>query len=151
MSDSLRPHGLQQARLSCPSPTPELLSTDSVMPSNHLILCCYLSSYLQSCPASGSSPISQFFTSVGQSIGASASASVLPMNIQDWFPLGLMLGSLCCPRDSQESYPTPQFKTMKSSTLSFLYGPFLTSIHDYQKNHSLDYMDLCQQSNISAF
>ena len=59
------------------------------MPSNHLILCCPFSSCLQSIPASESFPMSQFFTSGGQSIGASASALVLPMNIQDWFPLGL--------------------------------------------------------------
>ena len=59
------------------------------MPSDHLILCCPFSSHLQSFPASGSFPLSQFFASGGQSIGTSASASVLPMNIQDWFPLGL--------------------------------------------------------------
>ena len=64
-------------------------SIDLVMPSNHLILCCPLSSCLQSFPASGSFPRSQFFASGGQSIGASASASLLPLNIQDWFPLGL--------------------------------------------------------------
>ena len=63
----------------------KLVSIESMMPSNHLILCCPL----QSCPASGSFPVSQFFASGGQSIGASASTSVLPMNIQDWLPLGL--------------------------------------------------------------
>ena len=63
-----------------------LMSIESVMPSYHLILCHPL--FLQSFPASGSFPMNQFFTSGGQSIGASASASVLPMNIQDWFPLG---------------------------------------------------------------
>ena len=68
----------------------KLTSIKSVMPSNHLILCCHsLSSHLQSFPASGSFPMSQFFESGGQNNGASASASVLPMNIQDWFPLGL--------------------------------------------------------------
>ena len=56
-----------------------------------------------------------------------------------------------CPRDSQESSPTPQFKIISSLVLSLLYGPILTSIHDYQKNHSFDYMNLCQQSNVSAF
>ena len=93
MSDSLRPHGLQHARLPCPSPTPRAHSnscsssrwyhptiSSSVVP---------FSSYLQSFPAYGSFPRSQFFTSGSQSIRASASASVLPMNIQDWFPLGL--------------------------------------------------------------
>ena len=68
----------------------KLMSIKSGMPSNHLILCCVpLSSYPQSFPASGSFPMSQFFASGGQSIGVSASTSVLPVNIQDWFPLGL--------------------------------------------------------------
>ena len=66
----------------------KLMAIELVMPSNHLILCRPFSSFLQSFPASGSFPLSQFFTSDGQSIDASASASVLPMNIQDWFPLG---------------------------------------------------------------
>ena len=65
------------------------MSIESVMPSNDLILCCPLLSLLQSFPESGFYPMSQFFTSDGQSIGASASASVLPGKIQDWFPLGL--------------------------------------------------------------
>ena len=75
------------------------------------------------------------FISGGQRIGASASASVLPINIQDWFLLGLTdLSS----RDSQESSLTPPFRSINSSAFSFLYGPTLTSIHDYWKNHSLD-------------
>ena len=78
-----------------------------------------------------------FLTSGGQSIGASASASDLQIS--------------CNPRDSQESFPTPQFKSINSSALSFLYVPNLTSIHDYWKNHSFDWTDLCQQSNISVF
>ena len=92
MSDSLRPRGLQHARPPCPSPTPRVYSnscplsrwchptiSSSVVP---------FSSCLQSCWASGSFPMSQFFTSGGQNIGVSATASVLPMNILDWFPLG---------------------------------------------------------------
>ena len=79
--------------------------------------------------------------SIGAS-GASASASVLPKNIQDQFPLGLTGLISCSPRDSQESSPPAQFKSISSSALSFLYGPTLTSIHDYWKNHSFDYMDL---------
>ena len=91
MSDSSRPHGLQHARTLCPSPTPRVYSnssplsrwyhptiSSSVIPFSHL----------QSFPASGSFQMSQLFASGGQRIGASASASVLPMNIQDWFPLG---------------------------------------------------------------
>ena len=75
----------------------KLMSTESVMPSNHLIL----SSCLQFCPPSGSFPMSRLFASGGQSIGASASASILPMNIQEWFHW-LDLSS-CSPSDSQES------------------------------------------------
>ena len=70
-----------------------------------------------------------------QSIGISASASVLPMNIQDWFPLDWLVWS-CSPRDSQESSSPPEFKRINSSALSFLDGPTLTSTHDYWKNHS---------------
>ena len=68
--------------------SPKPMSIESVMPSNYLILCRPLSSCPQSLPASGSFPMSQFFTSGGQSIGISASASALPMNIQDWSPSG---------------------------------------------------------------
>ena len=62
--------------------------------------------------------------------------------IQNWFPLGLMVGSPCSPRDSQESFSTPQFKSINSLVFSFLYGPILTSLHDYWKNCSFGYMDL---------
>ena len=92
MSDSLRPHGLQHARSPCPSPTPGVYSNSCALSrwchptvSSSAIP---FSSYLQSFPVSGSFPVSQFFTSGGQSIGVSASASVLPKNIQDWFSLG---------------------------------------------------------------
>ena len=85
--------------------------------------------------ASGSFPISQLVAWRGQSIGVSASASVLPMT--DLLYDGLV-GSPCSPRDSQESSPTPQFKSINSSMLSFLHSPTLTSIHDRWKNHSSD-------------
>ena len=62
-----------------------------------------------------------------------------------------LVGSSCSPRDSLESSPTPYFKSINSSALSFLYSPTLTSIHDHWKNHSPDQMDLCWQSNVSAF
>ena len=62
-----------------------------------------------------------------------------------------LAGSPCSLRDSQESSPTPEFKSINSSALSFLHNPTLTSIHDYWKNHSLDQTDLCWQSNVSAF
>ena len=118
VSDSLRPHGLQHIRPPCPSPTPRVYSnswplswwchptiSSSVVP---------FSSCHQSFPASGSFPMSQFFASGGQSWSSSASASVLPMNIYDWFPLGWLVWSPCSPRDSQESSPTPQFKSINS-------------------------------------
>ena len=79
------------------------------------------------------------------------SASVLPMNIQGWFPLGLTGMISLLSRDSQESSPASQFESIDSLVLRLLYGPNLTSVHDYWKNHSLDYMDLCQQSDVSAF
>ena len=73
------------------------------------------SSCLQSFPASASFPMSQFFPSGGQSIRVSALALVLPMNIQNWFPLDGLVGSPCSPRDSRESFPTPQFKSISYS------------------------------------
>ena len=72
------------------------------------------------------------------SIGVSASASILPMNIQDWFSLGWTGWISFCPRHSQESSATPQFKSINSFTLRFLYSPTLTSLHNYWKNHSFD-------------
>ena len=105
-------HGLQLARPPCPSPTPRVYSnscplsrwchptiSSSVVP---------FSSCLQSSPASGFFQRSQLFSSGGQSIEVSASTWVLPVNIQDWFPLGGLVGSPCSPRDSQESSPTPR-------------------------------------------
>jgi len=95
MSDSSRPHGLQHPRPHCPLPTPGVGVYSNSYP---LSWWCHptisssfipFSSHLQSFPASGSIPVSQPFTSGGQSIGVSASPSVLPMNIQEWFPLGL--------------------------------------------------------------
>ena len=92
VSDSLRPHGLQQARLPCPSPTLRVYPNScSLSWWCHLTISSSVipfSSRLQSFPASGSFQMSQFFVSGGQSVGVSASVLVLPMNIQDWFPLG---------------------------------------------------------------
>ena len=113
---------------------PKFMSTELVVLSNHLILCCPFSVCLQSFLASGSFPMSWLFTWSDQSIGTSA--SVLPMNIQGWFHQDWLIWSLCCPRDSQEFSPAPHFRSINSSAFSFLYGPTLTSIHDYWKNHS---------------
>ena len=76
-------------------------------------------------------PMSQFITSGDQSVGTSS--SVLPMNIQDWFPLDWVVWSPCSPRDFQESFRKPQFKSINSSVLSFLYGPPISSIPDNWK------------------
>ena len=141
VSNSLRPQGLQHARPPCPSPTPGVYSNlypmsrwcDPTMSSSVVPF----SSCLQSFPASGSFQMCQFFALGGQSIGVSASTSVLPMNIQDWSPLE-WTGWTSSPRDSQESSPAPQFRSINSSTFSFLHSPTLTSIHDHWKNHTLD-------------
>ena len=85
--------------------------------------------------------MSGLFQSGGQSFGASASAWVFQMNIQGWFLYNWLLWSPFSPRNSQESSPTLQFESSNSLTLTFLYGPTLTSIHDHWKNHSYDYMD----------
>ena len=111
----------------------------------------HFSSCTQTLPASGPIQISQLFISGGQIIGVSASISVLPMHTQDWSSIGWTGWISLQSKDSQESSPTPQFKSIKSSALSFLHSPTLTYIHDHWKKHSFDYMDLCWQSNISAF
>ena len=141
MFDSLLHHGPQHARPPCPSPTCGVYSnscplsqwchptiSSSVVP---------FSSHLQSFPASGSFPMSQFFASGGQSIGVSASASVLPMNIQDWFPLDGLVGSPCCPR-TLKSLLQHHSQGINSLALSFLYSPNLASIYDHWENHSFD-------------
>ena len=129
----------------------KLVSIVSMMPPNHLILCHPLLLLPSIFPSIRVFSMSRLFASGGQSIGASASASVLPMNIQGWFPLGLTGLISLQSRDSQESSPTPQFKSINSSVLNLLYGPTLTSIHDYGKTHSFNYTDFCWQSDISAF
>ena len=139
MSNSLQPHGLQLARLICPSPTARACSNSCpssqwchpTISSSVILFSCF-----QPFPASGSFPASQFFASGGQSIGFSASASALSMNIQ-WFPLDGLVVYPCSPRDSQESSLTPQFKSINSLVLSFLYGPALTFTHDCWKTIAL--------------
>ena len=107
-------HGLQHARFPCPWWTPRACSNSCPLSGwCHPIISSSVvpfSSFLWSFPASGSFPVRLLFTSGGQSIGVSASASVLPMNIQDWFPLGLTDLIFCSPKDSPQSSPAPQFK-----------------------------------------
>ena len=127
----LQPHWLQHARLPCPSQIPGACSnscplsqwchpniSSSVVP---------FFSCPQSFPASGSFLMSQLFASGGQSIGDSISASVLPTIIQDWSPLGWTGWISLQSKDFQQSSPTPPFKSIDFSMLTFLYGPTLTS------------------------
>ena len=109
------------------------------------------SSCPQSLPASGSFPMSQLFAWGGQCIGVSASASVLPMNTHDWCPLGWTGWISLQSKGLSRIFSNIAVQNIISWELNFLYGPTLTSIHDYCKNHSFDYMDPCQQSNVSAF
>ena len=149
MSDCLRPQGLQHARLPCPSLSPRvylnLMSVESMMPSNHLILCCSLLLLSSDFPSIRVFSNNWLFISDGLSIRASVSASVLPMNIQCRFPLELTGLISLHPRDSQGSSPAPQFERFNSLEFSLLYGPTLTFICDYWKNHSFD------SSDVSAF
>ena len=117
----------------------KLMSIKLVISSNHLNLChpLFMPSIFPS--ISVFFPMSQLFASGGQSIRTSA--SVLPMNIQDWFPLRLTGLISLQSRDSQESSLTPQSKSINSSVLSLLYSPTIISTHDYWRNHSFNYMD----------
>ena len=139
MSDSLWPHGLQHTRPPCPSPTPRICSNSCPLSwwchpniSSSVIPFC-----LQSFPASESFPMNQFFASGGQSTVSSASVSVLPMNIQDGFPLGLTgLISLQSKGLSRVFFNTTVQKHQFFGVQ--LYDPTLTSIHEYWKNCSFD-------------
>ena len=132
----------------------KFMSIQSVMLSNHLILC-HLLLLLPSI-----FPSTRVFSSElalpirWPKTGTSASASILPMNIQGWFLLGLTgLISLLSKGLSGDS-PAPQFESISSLAVSFLYGPTLTSVHDYwkkKKKYSFDSTDLCLQSDVSAF
>ena len=118
---------------------PKLISIEAVMPSNHLILChplLLLPSIFPSIRVFSNE--SALCVRWPKCWSFQLQTSVLPMNTQDWSPLWWTVGSPCSPRDSQESSPTPQFKSISYSALSFLHSPTLTSIHDYWKNHSLD-------------
>ena len=138
---TLRPHESQHTRPPCPSPTPGVHSdsrpssqwchpaiSSSVIP---------FSSCSQSLPASESFPMSQLFARSGQSTGVSALTSFLPKNPRAGLLQNGLVGSPCSPRDSQESSPTPQFKSIYSLALSLLHSPTLTSIHDHRKTIAL--------------
>ena len=137
----LQTHGLQHARLASPSPTPGACSNSCplgqwchpmISPSAVPISSC-----LQSFQTSGSLPMSQFFASGGQSIGVSASASVLPINIRDWFPLG-WTGWISLKSKGLSSIFSNTTVQKHQFFGAQLYSLTLTSIHDYWKNHSFD-------------
>ena len=146
------PHGLQHAQLPCPSPSPRTFSnscplswwchptiSSSVIP---------FSSCLHCFPASGSFLMSQLFISGGPSISISPSneySGLIYFGIR-WLALLAIQGTL---KSLLQDHT--QLKSINSSVLSLHYGPTLISIHDQWKNHSFDYTDLCQQSNVSAF
>ena len=128
----------------------KLMSIELVMPSSHLILCCPLLIL----PSTQYQGLFKWVTSLHQ-VAKGLEFQVQHQSFQ-WTPrtdllLDGLVGSPCSPRDSQESSPTPQFKSINSSALRFLYSLALTSIYDYWKNHSLDSMNLCWQINVSAF
>ena len=128
-----------------------LMSIESVMPSSHLIL--------------SRPPL--LLTPIPPSIRVVSNESTLHMRWPKYWSFSFrispskksrvdllqngLVGSPCSPRDSQQSSPIPQFKSINSLVLSFLHSPTLTSIHDHRKNHILDETDLCWQSNVSAF
>ena len=154
VSNSLRPHESQHARPSCPSPTPWVhpnpcwssrwchpTISSSVIP---------FSSCPQSFPASGSFPMSQLFASSGQSIGVSASALVLPVNIQDWFPLGWTGWISLQSKGLWRVFSNTTVQKHKFFGTQYSYGSILTSLHDYWKNHSFDYLNPCWQSIVSV-
>ena len=114
----------------------KLKSTELVMPSNHLIFCRPLLLLPSIFPSIRVFSNESALRIRWPKYWSFSSTSVLPMNTQDWFPLEWT--GLCSLRDSQESYPTPQFKSINSSVLSFLYSPTIISIYDYWKNHSYD-------------
>jgi len=140
VSNSLRPHGLQHARPSCPSPIPGVYSNSCplswwwhpTISSSVIPFSC-----LQSFPASGSFQISQF-SSEGQSIGVSASVSVLPLNIQDWFSLGWTSWISLQSKGLSRVFSNITVQKHQFFGAQFLYSPALTSVHDYWINHSLD-------------
>ena len=153
MSHPSRPRGLQHTRLPCSSPSPRVCPSScplnqwcyptissSVIPS---------SSPLQSFPASGSFLVSQLFASGGQSIGTWASASVLSMDIQDQFPLGLTGLISLLSKTLKTLKSLLQHHSSKASILQHsAFFMVLTFVHDYWINYSFDYTDLGQQSDV---
>ena len=136
MSDSLWPHGLQHTRFPCSTPTPRACSNS-----------CPLSRWCHPTISSSVVPISstlQFFSASQEKLGMKYMYSGLISFRMEWLDLLAVQGTL-------KSLLQHHSSSINSLALSFLYSPILTSIHDYWKNHSFDQMDLCWQSNVSAF
>ena len=127
------------------------MSIASMMPSSHLILWCLFSFCPQSVSASRTFPMSQPFTSNDQNTGVSASASVLPMSIQGWFPSRLTGFISLLTKELLGLFLAPQFEGINYLAFCLLYGPALTTFYRHWEDHSLDYMDLCWQNNGSCF
>ena len=153
LSDSLWPLGLQHARLPCPSLSSRVCSNswsiESVMPFSHLISYCpllLLPSIFSSIRvfSSESALCIRWPKYWNFSVSPSSEYSVLISFRIDWFDLLAVQGTL-------KSSLAPQFESINSLMLSLLFGPTLISVNDYQKNHWFDFVDLCQQSNVSAF
>ena len=156
VSDSLQPHGLQHARLPCPSLSPRVCSKSGP-----------LSQWYHPTTSFSVAPLF-LLPSVFPSIRVFSNQSALRIRWQKILELQLqhqffqwifsvdflqewLVWSPCSPRDYQESSLAPQFKSISSSVLSLLCGPTLTSTYDYWKNHSFDYTGLCGQSDVSVF
>ena len=126
---------------------PKFMSIELVMPSNHLILCHH--SLLLPSVVSSIRVFSNELAQVGEVLELQCQSFQWVLRVHllyDW-----LVWSPLCPRDSQESSPVPQIKSISYSVLSLLYGPTLTAVHDCWKDHSFDYMDICWQSAVSAF
>ena len=139
-SHSVVSDSLHQASLSITNSRSllKLISITSVMPFNHLILCCPLFLLPLICPSIRVFSMSQLFPSSVQSIGVSDSTSVLPMNIQDWFLLRLTGLISLQSKGLSRVFFNSTVQSINSSALSFLYSPTLTSVHDYWINHNFD-------------
>ena len=149
------PHGLQHARLTCPSRSPGVCSDTCPLGQG-----CHPTISSSATPSPLAFSVSQhqgLFQWAGSlhqvaKYWSFSSASVLPMKIHDWFSLGLNGLISFLSKDSQKSSPAPQCESISSSALSLLYCPALTSVHDLlEKKHSCDCTNLCQQSDVSAF
>ena len=154
MSNSSQPYGLQHTRLPCPSLSPGVCSNSN--PLNWwfhptISSSVTLFSFPQSFPATGSFTMSWLFSSGGQSIGASASAPVLSMSIQHWFLLRLTCLISLQSKGLSRVFSSTTVQKHQFFSACLLYGPALTTACDYWKDHSLDYTDLCRQSDVFAF